>query len=36
MIDNSDVVLVYTVRDYGGAYKAFRYAKKSEKTVSSV
>ena len=26
MIDNSDIVLIYTVRNYGGAYEAKRYA----------
>ena len=36
MIDNSDVVLVYTVRNYGGAYETYRYAKKSKKTVRTV
>ena len=33
MIDNSDIVLVYTVRNYGGAYESFRYAKRNEKDI---
>lgn len=26
MIDNSDIVIVYTIRNYGGAYEALKYA----------
>ncbi|MBQ7504745.1 MAG: DUF1273 domain-containing protein [Ruminococcus sp.] len=33
MLDNSDVVLVYTVRDYGGAYEARKYAQNKNKTI---
>ena len=36
MIDNSDIVLIYTVRDYGGAYEAYRYAKRNEKEIMSI
>ena len=31
MIDNSDIVLVYTVRNFGGAYEAKRYAERNGK-----
>ena len=30
MIDNSDVVMVYTIREYGGAFDAMKYAIKME------
>lgn len=33
MIDNSDVVLIYSVRNYGGAYEAKKYAEHYGKTV---
>lgn len=33
MIDNSDIIVVYTVRDYGGAYEALKYAKRNRRTV---
>ena len=33
MLDNSDVVLVYTVRNYGGAYEARKYAQNKNKTI---
>ncbi len=36
MIDNSDVVIAYTIRDHGGAYEAQRYAEKMEKMVLSI
>lgn len=36
MTDNSDVVLVYTIRNYGGAYDAYRYAKKIAKEIISI
>ena len=36
MIDNSDIVLIYTVRDYGGAYEAYRYAKRNEKVIMGI
>ena len=32
MIDNSDVVLIYIVRDYGGAYEAKKYTEHARKT----
>ena len=31
MIDNSDIVLIYTIRNYGGAYEAKRYAERNGK-----
>lgn len=31
MIDNSDIVFIYTVRNYGGAYAAKKYAERSRK-----
>ena len=36
MIDNSDIVIVYTVRDYGGAHEARRYAEKKAKSIISI
>lgn len=36
MIGNSDIVLIYTVRDYGGAYDAMKYAIKKGKDVTMV
>ena len=33
IIDHSDIVIGYTVRDYGGAYTAIQYAKKNNKEV---
>lgn len=36
IIDNSDVVLVYFVRDYGGAFDAMKYALKKKKYVIKV
>lgn len=33
MIDKCDVIIGYTIRDYGGAYKAIEYAKKKNKTM---
>ena len=33
MIDNSDIVLIYTVRNYGGAYEAKRYAERKGKVI---
>jgi len=33
MIDNSDIVLVYTVRDYGGAYEARKYSDRNNKQI---
>lgn len=36
MIDNSDIVIVYTVRDYGGAHEARRYAEKKSKSIISI
>ena len=31
IIDNSDIVLIYTVRNYGGAYEAKRFAERNSK-----
>lgn len=36
MIDNSDVVIVYAIRNYGGAYDAMRYAERRNKTIIRV
>ena len=36
MIDNSDVVIVYVIRNYGGAYDAMRYAERQNKTIIRV
>lgn len=33
MIDNSDIVIVYTIRNYGGAYEAKRYSEQNEKVI---
>lgn len=33
MVDNSDIVISYTVREYGGAYKALMYASKTGKDI---
>ena len=33
MIEQSDIVLVYVNREYGGAYAAMKYAQKSDKEV---
>lgn len=33
LIDHSDIILEYIKRNYGGAYKAIRYAKRMNKTV---
>ena len=33
IIDNSDMVLMYTVRNEGGAYEAKRYAERKSKTI---
>lgn len=33
MIDRSNIVIGYSIRDYGGANTAIKYAKKQEKTV---
>lgn len=36
MIDNSEIVIVYTIRDHGGAYEARRYAEKKSKRIISI
>ena len=33
MIDSSDIVFVYTIRNYGGAYEAKRYSEQNEKEI---
>ena len=33
MIDSSDIVIAYTVRNYGGAYEAKRYSGQKEKVI---
>lgn len=36
MIDNSDIVIVYVIKNYGGAYDAMRYAERQNKTVVKI
>ena len=36
MVENSDVVVTYVFKDYGGAYDAKKYAEKLDKKVISV
>ena len=36
MIDNSNIVLIYTVRNYGGAYEAKKYAERKNKTMVDI
>ena len=36
MIDNSDIVLIYTVRNFGGAYEAKRYAERNGKRLIKI
>ena len=36
IIDNSDIVIVYTIRDHGGAYEARSYAEKKAKSIISI
>ena len=36
MIDNGDIVLIYTVRNYGGAYEAKRYAERIRKSITII
>ena len=36
MIDNSNIVLIYTVRNYGGAYEAKKYAERKNKTLVDI
>jgi uncharacterized phage-like protein YoqJ len=33
MIDHSDTVIIYTVRDYGGTYEAKKYSEKRNKRI---
>lgn len=33
MINHSDMILIYTVRNYGGAYEARRYAESESKNI---
>lgn len=33
MIENSDIVVAYIYREFGGAYNAVKYAKKLNKTI---
>lgn len=34
MIDNSDIVIVYTIRNYGGAYDAKKYAERKKNIIT--
>ena len=36
MIDNSDIVLIYTVRNFGGAYEAKRFAEQNGKRIIKI
>ena len=36
MIDNSDIVLIYTVRNFGGAYEAKKYAERFRKNITII
>lgn len=36
MINNSDIVLIYTVRNFGGAYEAKRYAERNGKRLIKI
>ena len=36
MIDNSDIVIAYTIWDYGGTYEAQRYAEKKSKSIITI
>ncbi len=36
MIDNSDIVLIYTVRNFGGAYEAKRFAERNGKRIIKI
>ena len=36
IIDNSDIVLIYTVRNFGGAYEAKKYAERSRKNITLI
>ena len=36
MIDKSDIVLIYTVRNFGGAYEAKRYAERNGKRLIKI
>lgn len=36
MIDNSDIVLIYTVRNFGGANEAKKYAERSRKNITII
>ena len=33
IIQKSEIVIIYSTRNYGGAYKAMKYAKKNNKTI---
>lgn len=36
MIDNSDIVIVHTIRNYGGAYDALKYAERKSKCIIKI
>ena len=36
IIDHSDIIIGYTIRDYGGAYSALKYAEKVGKEVINI
>ena len=33
IIDHSDIILIYTIRNYGGAYEAEKYSLKKKKSI---
>lgn len=36
MIDSSDIVIVYAIRNYGGVYEAKKYAERSRKNITLI
>ena len=36
MIDNSEIILIYTIRNYGGAYDALKYAERKGKCIIKI
>ena len=36
MIDSSDIVIVYVIRNYGGTYEAKKYAERSRKNITLI
>lgn len=36
IVDNSDIIIAYTVREYGGAFTAIKYAEKKNKLILKI